>query len=571
MDTEPEMNRVLLVNLKRNGDIYQTAHLINSIYKNDPTTEIGLVVFDEFKTAAKTLSNVSKVYSIPRKDLITFYKNDLYSDGFGIDLLHHSLNKIVEKNWNEVINYSNDRSSTYISTYLATKMNSSLRGIAFTKKRTIDYSNEWSLILNDIITSYQSTPINFNDCIHQITGIDQIVSGEKLVSNTKHNETAFANFNKLRESYVSDDGFSKIVGIQVKTSSERKEIPEETLIEALRYFESDPLIIPILLIAPTDEEREIANRINSQFDNKLVSVEADLIALPSVLLNVDLLFTPDTLVKHMADLLDTPCLEISLGPAPLFKQGSINPNSLILSYEPSKRVFSYTEGEEITMVQNLSLTASDLYKCTQAALGTLQTSEIELEDRWCLYRPYQDFIGTNLAPVSGSVNPEFEVRRFLARQLCFSLASDKTDKSINEIIINSIPEKDAIKVLEEEKSFIGLVTKDLLSTLRSLIQTQESIAKGNQFVTSLGELLEKCDDQRLCAIPILYFRAKVESLSTTSMGENFKEVEALLYKLKDDIQRLMSCINELEKDYTQHRTETTAKRLRTGNAAELSR
>jgi len=62
-------------------------------------------------------------------------------------------------------------------------------------------------------------------------------------------------------------------------------------------------------------------------------------AVASVLMNIDLLVTPDTAIKHIADLTDTPVIEVSLGHAPFLKQGSYNCESLILSDDITTREF----------------------------------------------------------------------------------------------------------------------------------------------------------------------------------------------------------------------------------------
>ena len=91
------MNKVLVVNLKRFGDIYQTSHLINSISKNHPGAEISLLVYKQFKKAAKSLPNVTNVYTINKRKLESFYKNDLYNNGLAINEFNRSLIAVKER------------------------------------------------------------------------------------------------------------------------------------------------------------------------------------------------------------------------------------------------------------------------------------------------------------------------------------------------------------------------------------------------------------------------------------------------------------------------------------------
>ena len=149
------------------------------------------------------------------------------------------------------------------------------------------------------------TPYSFNDCAHKIAGVE--IKNERstiIKSNKIHDRTAINNLDRLRSLKSQDANRVSIIGIQVSSASIVKEIPEDTLIETIRLINSSETMIPILLTAPTEEEKKKASRINKEFENKLVSVEADFIALPSVLKNIDLLLTPDTSIKHLADLLD---------------------------------------------------------------------------------------------------------------------------------------------------------------------------------------------------------------------------------------------------------------------------
>src|SRR5690606_33904195 len=98
---------------------------------------------------------------------------------------------------------------------------------------------------------------------------------------------------------------------------------------------------PLLLIAANDSEREYAQEILKELDFKPIVVESDFTALSSVVKNLDLLVTPDTVTKHFADAHGTRCLEVSLGSSPVFKQATVNPNSrLIVANDRTAQVSS---------------------------------------------------------------------------------------------------------------------------------------------------------------------------------------------------------------------------------------
>lgn len=549
------MEKILLINLKKFGDTFQSAHLINTIKTLNPDTQVDVLCFEESAKAAKTLRGVGNIFTINRKKIISFYKNNIYSDGLAFNAFHEALEDVIRSDYRRVINYSNDKVSTYISSYLSNSMEAEVFGIRFDSKNSVVYSDPFSIILNDVNTTTHFTPFNFNDTYHYICGVEGHQNSQlKIKSNSSHDQTAVENFDRLRATKQDRSEDVNIVGIQISSASATKDIPKKVLIETIQLFIDSDNIVPILLNAPLDEERELIKEINSNFDHKLVSVEADFIALPSVLKGINLLLTPDTSVKHVADLVGTPCLEVSLGEAPFLKQGSINPKSAIISRAANLRVFKEgIEDRDSVIEQNSALRPALIYHTTQALIGSEQNLDldVELDSEFCVYRPKKVQTGTLFVPISGPFKPEFEIRRLLARPLSLKLAGrEKTqDQSIEEVyqtIYERFDRRTISKVVNEEKHALSDLTKDLLSTLRGLIQTQEDRRKATYFVEALEKLISRCFDNSLSAFPTLFFRARLESLNATSLEENFKEVEGLLYDLKSNLQNCFNILKEVE-------------------------
>ncbi len=535
------MSNILIINLKRFGDIYSTAHLVNSITTNNPQAKISLLVYKEFDSAALNLSNVQEVLTIDRKQILTYKKNDIFSDGFAIDAFYGQVQEIKNKAWDKVLNYSNDPVSTYLTSYLSNSDNNHV-GIKYSNKLTAKASSDWDIVFNDVLTTFPETPINFVDTYHHMMNVEKIRDGQKLVTSTSHNESAFKNINFIRKTEVKEGKNLNIVGIQLFTSQKEKNIPRETILKLVKKLLEADEYYPILLLAPTSEERNYAAAINEEFENKLVSVEADFKAIPSVLLNVDLLITPDTAVKHIADLIDTPTLEISLGASPMFKQGLLNESSLILTPRVDTRAFSKKDlvkkGDSCFKVSS-----KDIFSTIEFMLNN--KSEITLSKGLSLYRPQLDKMGTFYSCLAGEYNLEKEVRRLTSRQVLANLFEfDNGDQILYKI--SSSFSSEIFPYLKEEKASVTDATKKLLGTLRSLLQTNENKKKIADFVNSLDHLLLEADKSSLTAIPVLMFRSRIEALDSSSFEESIKEVESLLYELKTDIQKVYSCIKDIE-------------------------
>jgi hypothetical protein len=57
------------------------------------------------------------------------------------------------------------------------------------------------------------------------------------------------------------------------------------------------------------------------------------------------------------------------------------------------------------------------------------------------------------------------------------------------------------------------------------------------------------------------FKAKIESITAKTFEQNAKEVEMLLYELKTDIQKVISCIRRLEEKTVTQRKDDFMKRV----------
>ncbi len=537
------MRNILIINLKRLGDIYQSFHLVNSILKNDNKAKIYYLIFEEFKQATASFSNIEKIFTIPRKKIITFYQNPIYSIGLSINEIEKALHPTKNISWNNIINFSKDRISTYITSYISKSTNSSFSGIRFSEKRTIEYSNIWANIYNDILSSHLLSPFNLIDTIHLQAGFPFSYKKNGVQINNQYDEIVINNFNILRNTHK---GLKKIIGFQISSSSKEKEIPFEIIIQLLQMHLNDSNFIPIILTAPNDKERHMANKINKILNKKIINIEADITALSSVIKKLDMVITPDTLVKHICDLVETPCLEISLGPAPLFLQGTSNPKSKILSYRVDKRYFSY-EKNSTEFVDRKLINPQDIFKCSKFVLGYLEKNSIfDKKTQWSLYVPIKDNFGTFLVNENGFIIPDIELRRIFSRQVLLKISKNSSSEKVFEYIVDNFNENIIKLWSEKEKKGIIDLTKSILSTLRFLLQSQENENKSSDFIKSLSELLNYCYEKNLSAMLVLIFRGQLEAISSNSKQNNFKEVETIIYKLKNYAQATMLCLEELD-------------------------
>lgn len=556
------MKKILIINLKRLGDVYTTSHLINSILKESPTTEISLLVYEESLQAAQNLKGVSQIHSIDRKKTITLAASQIFSDALAFERFYQSIRPMQEVQWDEVINYSNDSVSSLICSSLSNTITGRKIGPSFDSLNCLQVNSDWDHIFNDVMTQTPHVPIHFQDCYHKMCDVNLVPEGEKIRFNPRHNQNAFKNLKKLR-SHFSNDSNINLVGLQLTSSAPEKAPHRETYIQLIKKMMKTNLYVPVLLVAPTSSDRQVAQEINSQFQNKLVVAEADLSALASVMINLDFVITPDTVTKHIADLTETPCLEISLGEAPFLKQGTRFNKSFILSCSLSKRIFSNklpnTTLDGIHDQRDL-ISAQDIFACLDYIL---QEDEFKprLAEHLSLYTPVHDSFGLRYDVIGGEVPYQHELQRLLHRVYLSALLKDPSESDMQDVFHRilelsreSIDDK---SWLENEKALGSQTTRDLLSTLRSLLVCQDNPKKVTEFVYALDQLLTHCDGISMSSIATQLFKGRLEALGRATLSQNIKQVEFVLYQLKTDLQLSFSCIKDIENIIQEDRRQRT--------------
>ncbi len=270
-------------------------------------------------------------------------------------------------------------------------------------------------------------------------------------------------------------------------------------------------------------------------------MEADLETVASILKNIDLLVTPDTAIKHIADLVGTSLLEISLGHAPFLKQGSYSQGSLILTDIITDRNFS---SNSATSSIESKITAHDIMASILYFFSKTKTIRPRLSNDVTLYGCTFDKLGARYSVIAGTVDSQTEIHRLMSRQLIDLIYDQNESMEIYDDAIE-FGLVAATNWSTKEKANVTLVMKDLLGTLRSLLQSLESKKSSRDFIMNLGRLISHADSNSLIQIPVMMFKTKIESINTKTFEENAKEVEILLYELKSDIQKVLHCIKQL--------------------------
>lgn len=525
------MREILVINTRRMGDIYAMTPLLLALKCKNPNSKITLFTYEESKKAAVHLSCIDNISTLNRLQFLTLKKGEIYNKAFALDFLYDSIETLIQKNWDLVVNYSNDSFSTYLSSLICSTTH--FCGIKYDLETSaLTSSGNWISTLNEYITTTSFSFMPTVDFYINELGLSEYTSNENpFRTNLTLDKKAETSFLKIKEIEKEFGRNVSLVGIQFKTSKEDKDIPLSLLTQIINEILQNDNFYPVIISAPTQDEREITKKINSYFNNCLIIVECDLYGIPSILNSLDYLICPDTAIKHMADLCNLPTVELSFGASPLFKQGSRNNKSIIVSDDVWNRDFGKDGGRQRPLMVNAKSVLSGLEYISKKSSDI----KMSISSNVHMIKPAHSQTGTIHKIISGKNDVFKEISMAVQRKYCFqSFSSTKTTINLQEY-----PREEIESWVKLQMSNISVVLKDILNTLRSLKINDKG------FIKCLDDLLGRNNEFTISAIPIALFKFRLENMTNEGVTVNQMKIEKELFNLKTEIQTLSQIAKEL--------------------------
>ncbi len=552
------MKKVLIINLKKLGDIFLSAHFAALNLDSEIKRKFDLLCYEESRAAAKLSLVFSNVHYIDRKNLANLLNNPLFPSFFALEELLEILEKIEVENYDEVLNVSNDPVAGALSSYLKERNpNLELRGFYY-QDHTVNYLKELRpRAFNDLLSKKPRPFIHFLEA-HTIAMPSAQKSPLKRSSPFRvaeeRREEARGEFEKIR-TVLSDNGeLPRLIGIQLCAGEERKSPSFSELCEILDTLIEMEGHYPILLIGPFEHERKVAAELNNFFDSKLAVMESDFLALSSAILELDALITPDTAVKHLATAARLPVIELSK------------------NEDLARSFFSYQQNA-ITILQKEDNPPYQefLGDCLKALFLKEHLLQINAPQSVSVYIHVKDYLGIHLSNISGFIDEEKEISYLLERALLIEYLAGKSEKRISEgrsikreleIFSAALNER-----ISRSIKLAGLsLGKHILAGLR-LLRTYIENSSENTFVSAnaaveiwntLATLFEEHEKNCHFFFAVRAFETSLENLRFDSSGQNLsilelKKIEKYLFELKKDIQFQINVCSQLLSERTEAR------------------
>lgn len=518
------MSNILILNFNSAHDLTASAYLIGAIKTEAPQTNIELITNKEFEGIANVLSGVSKVHVLDTDLINNIYQNPLYSDAFAVNEFTKVITTLTEVRWDQIINYSNDN----ISSYLMSALDADQKiGSSINHKGSVICNSDWSLYQNYVASEQRRRPIDKITIRNQMLHLSLKNDYLKLKQDENYSLVAGQNFRKIREMKGSPGTF--VIGINLEQSHNADTFNIDTLSDLIEAMEESSDYKPVLLLNGKNYQRSMANELNQRFNNSLISINIDIVALPSVIANLDGIISYSNNTLALADLLETKCIEVKSTKDKISSPLTITPSNYII----------YAKDE--------AALSSDILLALNEEFGTELPIE-RMNSANPIYQAVEDDYGPFYTQIRGDLDIESELNYHLGRSFFSEIMGSQRNDSLIAHIKENTDKDILLKYVSVLRTELTNTVKLLLATLRSLKSMRNSESNLNNFISHLDNLITIGKTKSMVGDIVRLFEGRVENIEANNIDSNIKAIESHLFQLKKELQTLTNYLGELVKE-----------------------
>lgn len=510
------MKNALFTLLKNDIENIKNARVINAYLKNNPHTRASILCYEETKESAGLIKEIENVYTLDRDMISTYLNGEIYPDVLACNIFTDNLNQVINTEWDVVINLSNDNVSAYIVSALNTK---EVIGSHIGNFGSVVTTNEWNTYLNSVCSRESLRTISLTDIKSNMLLSPIDTEADILKIDAELAKTANLNFSKIRAS--KNNGDTKVIGLSLTDGVSKEYIDTNSLVEIIDTLEASEEYKVVLISDGAEYERETVNELNKEFNNSLITINAQKSALSAIMSNIDGLISCSNYAVAIGEACDAFVIE-------LVNEG----NQEILEKE-GNFVVQTKEG----FVDDIIYLLNTRYD-TVLPLQSAQTNN-------SIYETLRDDFGYFKSLVHGDVELDKELNYHLKRCYNFALMGYPVNHELLRNLKEKIPQEKLMNFIEVNKEEITLYVKTLLGALRSLKHTKETGTNTEKFIKHLDVLISSATDKTLASGALGLLDGRIENITSTDARENINQIEKYLFELKSDLQALTNIFGEL--------------------------
>ncbi|MCD4829271.1 MAG: glycosyltransferase family 9 protein [Candidatus Cloacimonetes bacterium] len=361
------MERILILNLTRMGDLVQMLGLVGGLRRRWPQARIDVLAMKAFAGILERFPHIDNVLTLDDTRLVGTLGEDMWS---GYRELKQSVDALNATDYDYVVSPVVSIQAAWIGFMLDVKRRS---GMFFNADRQQTITSEWTAFHLANEHHLGDRTFNLVDIFARVGGVGAKPEDFRL----EPGEEAEA---KAAETWREHglDG-RQVVGVHCGASQSNKAWEPErfrAVIEKLLLHPQRSVVLfggyNELALTPYFESLRHPNFVNLIGRSGL----ADLVAM---LARLDLLIANDTGPMHLAASMDTPILNISLGPVSMWETGPYLPGAVVIQADipchpcAFDRVCSHLDCHKLITVEAVSATAESMLAghTPEAAPGAL--------------------------------------------------------------------------------------------------------------------------------------------------------------------------------------------------------
>lgn len=514
------MRNILILNCGTTKDILMSSHLIGSYKEEHPNCRITVLTLEKNRAMASLLAHVSEIHYIDSEFICETEQNDLYPDSYALNEFSENIHPILKQQWDFVMNYSNDQ----VSAYLMKAVNAnSMSGAFINEQGVVKTASKWATLQNYVLPNSAVPPIATALVRNHMLNTPLFAHAKKILINEDYFRIATQNFEKVRK--MKSHAQTKIVGLNLEVGYSGHALDLQTLTSLVETFEESEQFKVVLLTSGKSYQKEIVSELNLNFNNKLISINVDSVAISSVVSNLDILISCANDQLSIADALEVKVIEVKEVNAKI-RPTVIGAGNIII-YQAANAdiiddiILAINEEFETELPVNIVETLNPTYLCIQ------------------------DEYGVSYSQMRGEIDTQKELRFHIERAVLFQTMGFAKDEQLIEQIQRGISKEEIQIFASSVKSEVTSTVKLLLASLRALKGAKNSKTQINSFITYLGNLIQAGNQDSLSSSLVRMFEGNIENIESTEIDANMQEIEDHLFELKTNLQTLMNFMGEI--------------------------
>lgn len=317
--------RCLVIQLARLGDTLQSLMALRAAKQLYPELEIHFVARQRFSAAAKRVPWLENVITLPSEDLLGPILEGRKSQADGIRDLARWVAPLVREPWDFVINWSYSEASSYLTALLPGRVK-----LGYSRRKDLSFSSSdgWSNYIQGIVQGSLPQNIHLTDILTtqiltalQIHVGDPANEGDAPVTSKSFFSLEIGGEDVASAQWCRGDVSRKWLGIQLGAGNESKAWAPESWARLCAHILSKHPETSIVLLGGRGDQgkaRKIVAALSQEgFDPKRIlsmAGETDFDLWASIVGRCQWLFSGDTAATHLASVLGTRVMNVSIGP-----------------------------------------------------------------------------------------------------------------------------------------------------------------------------------------------------------------------------------------------------------------